>query len=125
MLRRLAFPILLVTTACGAQSPPIASASSATAAAPVPLARGGSGEARLRCGSQSLRARLREGQLLVQVDQGETRILAPVSDPRAGAGPAYGDGKLTLYRLPEAESWRLARGGETAGSPCHTEGTAP
>ena len=69
---------------------------------------------RLRCGSDTLRARLRDGQLLAQVGSGESKVLVPVNDPRASPGDAYGDGKLTLYKVPETQSWALASGNAAA-----------
>ena len=76
----------------------------------------------MRCGSESLRARLRQGELAVQVGAGETAVLVPVDDPRARPGQAYGDGKLTLYKVGEAERWRLARSAAPAvGAECNPE----
>jgi len=102
----------LALAACGAAEPPVQSAS-----ASAPLFRGAQQEVRLRCGSETLRARLRQGQILAQVGSGESTVLVPVDDPRASSGPAYGDGKLTLYKAPGAQSWMLATS-PTGASPC-------
>jgi hypothetical protein len=106
MLRALPALPLLALAGC-------ATAAAETATAPSPstaqLFRGGQAETRLRCGSESLRARLRQGQLLVQVGSGENAVLVPRDDPRARPGEAYGDGRLTLYRAPGGEGWMLAR----------------
>ena len=112
-----ALPLVLALAACAAAETPIQSAP----AAPQ-LFRGGAGEVRLRCGSESLRARLRQGQLAVQVGTGESTVLVPVDDPRARSGPAYGDGKLTLYKVPEGERWMLARSGGAAPAECRAGG---
>jgi hypothetical protein len=109
--------LLLATAACGSETPPVEST-----AASAQLFRGAGGEVRLRCGSESLRARLRQGQVLAQVGSGESAVLVPVDDPRAKSGPAFSDGRLTLYKLPEAQAWTLARG--SAAAPC-TQETAP
>ena len=105
------FPLLLLVpfAACGTETPPAQSAP-----ASPQLFRGAHTEVRLRCGSESLRARLRQGRILAQVGAGEEAILVPVDDPRAKSGPAYSDGKLTLYKVPEADGWTLA--GTAAGS---------
>lgn len=103
--------------ACGAGEPPVHSPSSTTQ-----LFRGGQAEVRLRCGSESLRARLRQGQLAVQMGTGESATLVPVDDPRAKSGQAYGDGRLTLYKVRDADSWRLARSSAPApGAECQPE----
>lgn len=107
--------LVLAAAACGAETPPIQAASDSP-----PLFRGAGSEVRLRCGSESLRARLRQGQIVAQTDAGETAVLAPVDDPRAQSGPAYSDGKLTLYKVPRADNWALARSG-SAGSACTRE----
>src|SRR5688572_5923249 len=98
MMMRL-FPLLLLVpvAACGAKTPPVQSAP-----ASPQLFRGAQTEVRLRCGSESLRARLRQGHLHAQVGAGAEAVLVPVDDPRAKSGPAYSDGKLTLYKVPEA-----------------------
>jgi hypothetical protein len=115
----LRIPIIAVSfaiTACGGEQP-VHSPSSA-----APLFRGGQGEVRLRCGSESLRARLRQGQIAVQVGAGERTVLVPVADPRAESGQAYGDGRLTLYKIRDTESWRLARSAAPApGAECKRE----
>ncbi len=67
-------------------------------------------EVRFRCGSEQLRAKLRNGRLVVQTASGERVILTPVAEPRAvPQTPAYGDGKLTLYKLREPQVWALSR----------------
>ena len=111
--------LCLATAACGAETPHVQSA----AAAPQ-LFRGGGSEVRLRCGSESLRARLRQGQILAQVGSGENKILVPVDDPRAKSGPAYSDGKLTLYKVPEAQTWTLAQH-DASTAECSPEPAAP
>lgn len=110
----------LALVACGGAEQPVHSASTAPQ-----LFRGGQAEARFRCGSESLRARLREGKLLVQVGSGETAALVPVDDPRSQAGKAYGDGKLTLYKVGNSETWMLARAGTAGDAECKQEPAAP
>ena len=117
MSRLSLFALPLALAACGAAETPIQSAP-----ATPQLFRGGQGEVRLRCGSETLRARLRQGQLAVQVGTGESTVLVPVEEPRARSGPAYGAGKLTLYKLPEAERWMLARSGGEAPAECRAGG---
>lgn len=110
----------LALAACGGEQP-VSGPSSAT-----PLFRGGQSEVRLRCGSDSLRARLRQGQIAVQVAAGESSVLVPVEDPRAASGQAFGDGRLTLYKMRDSESWRLARSAAPApGAECKPETGAP
>lgn len=47
---------------------------------------------------------------MVQTADGERASLAPVVEPRASPGtPAYGDGRLTLYKLKDGQVWALAR----------------
>lgn len=104
-----------------------ASTAAVRAAAPDPLLRSTGPEVRLRCGSELLRAKLRGGRLVVQTASGERAILVPVTAPRsAPQGRAYGDGRLTLYKLKDVQAWALARSGE-AGEParCTTERRAP
>ena len=110
----------LLLAACGPAAPPVQSASQSPQ-----LFRGGQTEVRLRCGSDSLRARLSQGQLLVQVGTGESAVLVPVEDPRAQAGQAYGDGKLTLYKVRDPESWMLAKSGAPGAAACRREQSAP
>lgn len=113
MLRIPAAAIAIALAACGSSQEPVQSAS-----APSQLFRGGQGEVRLRCGSDTLRAKLREGRLVVQLGAGESAVLVPVDDPRAKAGQAYGDGKLTLYRMGGPEGWMLARSDGPAAAAC-------
>ena len=40
-------------------------------------------------------------------------------------GLAYGDGKLTLYKLRDPESWMLARSDAPAATACQREATVP
>jgi hypothetical protein len=105
MIRFSLLTMCLATAACGAETPPVQSTSSSTS-----LFRGGAGEVRLRCGSETIRAKLRAGRLVAQIDGSESRILVPVNDPRAMSGPAYSDGKLTLYKVPDATGWTFANG---------------
>ena len=78
--------------------------------APDQLFRSTGPEVRFRCGSEQLRAKLRNGRLVVQTASGERVILTPVAEPRAvPQTPAYGDGKLTLYKLREPQVWALSR----------------
>jgi hypothetical protein len=105
--------IPLALAACGAAEPPVQSASASTPT----LFRGAQREVRLRCGSETLRARLRQGQILAQIGSGASTVLVPVDDPRASSGPAYGDGRLTLYKAPGAQSWMLATN-QAGASPC-------
>ena len=117
MSRTIIIALSFVLAACGPGEPPVHSPSSSTQ-----LFRGGQSEVRLRCGSESLRARLRQGQLAVQVGTGERAVLVPVDDPRAPSGQAYGDGRLTFYKLSDAGSWRLARSAApTPGAECKAE----
>ncbi len=117
MSRSMIVALSLALGACGASEPPIHSPSSTTQ-----LFRGGQTEVRLRCGSESLRARLRQGQVAVQLGTGESATLVPVDDPRAKPGQAYGDGRLTLYKVRDADSWRLARStAPTPGAECQAE----
>lgn len=106
-MMRFSLPALfLALSACGNAPPPVETPSSSTAQ----LFRGGGGEVRLRCGSDRLRARLSQGQIVARVDGGDSKVLVPVEDPRAQSGQAYSDGSLTLYKLPRSESWALADG---------------
>ena len=111
--------LLLATAACRSEATPVQTAGET----PILFRGGGGGEVRLRCGSETLRARLRQGQVLAQVGNDAPAVLAPVEDPRAGSGPAYSDGQLTLYKVPEAQNWALARGPADA-APC-TRDTSP
>ena len=116
-MSRLALLVLpLALAACGATQVPVQSAS-----ASPQMFRGGQSEVRLRCGSETLRAKLRQGQLLVQVGNGENSVLVPVDDPRAQAGHAYGDGKLTLFKVRDPEGWRLARADTADVAECRRE----
>ena len=115
-MMRLSVPaLLLALSACGAEPPPVATPSTS-----AQLFRGAGQEVRLRCGSERLRARLRQGQVLAQIGDGENRVLVPVEDPRAPSGEAYSDGKLTLYKIPDSQSWALADGASGA-SECRHE----
>ncbi len=114
MLRPAMIALSLALAACGASQPPVQSA----ADAPI-LFRGAHGEVRFRCGSERLRAKLRQGQILAQVGEGDSRVLVPVDDPRARPGQAYSDGKLTLYKLPDSQSWALADGASAAAECRH------
>ncbi len=117
MSRSIFIALFLALAACGAGEQPVHSAASAPQ-----LFRGGQAEVRLRCGSESLRARLRQGQLAVQVGSGESAVLVPVDDARAQSGQAYGDGRLTLYKVRDADGWRLARSAAPApGAECTPE----
>lgn len=121
MLRALPALPLLALAGCAAAEPVAAPATSSDQ-----LFRGGQNEARLRCGSESLRARLRQGQLLVQVGSGESAVLVPRDDPRAKPGEAFGDGRLTLYRAPGGEGWMLAKSSAPgAGAPCSPDAGVP
>ena len=62
--------------------------------------------------------------LLAQVGNGESAVLVPVEDPRAGAGPAYSDGRLTLYKVPEKDGWMLA-GAASPPAECRRETPSP
>ena len=67
-------------------------------------------EVRLRCGSELLRARLRAGRLEVQIANGDRLVLTPIVGPGAvRQGPAYGDGRLTLYKIRDPQIWALSR----------------
>lgn len=119
MYRVVAIALCFTLAACGAGTPPV----QAVAASPA-LFRGAGNEVRLRCGSETLRARLRGGQLLAQVGNGQSAVLVPVEDPRAGAGPAYSDGRLTLYKVPEKDGWMLA-GAASPPAECRRETPGP
>lgn len=67
-------------------------------------------EVRFRCGSELIRAKLRGGRLVVRTASGERAFLSPMVGP--GAVPqtsAYGDGRLTLYKVRDPQVWALAR----------------
>ncbi len=119
MYRVTAIALSFALAACATEAPPVHSAS-----ASPQLFRGTGSEVRLRCGSETLRARLRQGQVLAQVGNGESAVLLPVDDPRAGSGPAWSDGRLTLYKVPEKDAWALA-GATTAPAECRREAPAP
>ena len=90
-----------------------------SAASPDQLLRSAGPEVRFRCGSDVLRAKLRGGRLMVQTANGDKAVLARVTEPRAVPhSPAYGDGRLTLYKLKNPETWALARTGQP-GEPVH------
>jgi membrane-bound inhibitor of C-type lysozyme len=108
--------LALALAACGADQAPVQSAS-----AQPQVFRGGQAEVRFRCGSESLRARVRQGTVQVQVGSSESATLVPVTDPRAEAGHAYGDGKLTLYKVGNSETWMLAKSNESRASACQPE----
>ena len=107
--------LLVALSACGTETPPPQTPTSATQ-----LFRGAGHEVRLRCGSERLRARLRQGQVLAQIGDGEATVLVPVDDPRAASGQAYSDGRLTLYKLPDSPAWALA-GSASGPTPCRHE----
>lgn len=74
------------------------------------LLRSSGPEIHFRCGSETLRAKLRGGRLVVQTANGDRAILSPVTEPRAvPQAPAYGDGRLTLYKIRDPQVWALAR----------------
>ena len=80
------------------------------AAAAEQMLRSTGPEIHLRCGSETLRAKLRGGRLVVRTANGERAILTPVTEPRAAPrAPAYGDGRLTLYKIRDPQVWALAR----------------
>lgn len=114
MLRLFVPALFVALSACGADTPP-----PATAASGAQLFRGAGHEVRLRCGSERLRARLRQGQVLAQLGDGEATVLVPVDGPRAGSGQAYSDGRLTLYKLPDSPAWALADGASGAAQCRH------
>ena len=88
-----------------------------SASAPDQVLRSAGPEIRFRCGSEVLRAKLRGGRMMVQTANGEQAVLVRVSGPRAvPKAPAYGDGRLTLYKVEGAGSWTLIRAG-SAGPP--------
>ena len=115
MIRFSLLTMCVAAAACAAATSPVQSASSSTS-----LFRGGAGEVRLRCGSETIRAKLRAGRLVAQIGASESQVLVPVDDPRAESGPAYSDGKLTLYKVPDANAWALAKG-DTAAAQCSSE----
>ena len=103
-MRSLILPALIGAAACAPSTP------GQSAGAPAQLFRSTGPEVRFRCGSDLLRARLRGGRLLVHTASGEKALLSPMSEPRAVPhSPAYGDGRLTLYKLKDPEIWALAR----------------
>lgn len=80
------------------------------ASAAEQLLRSTGPEVQFRCGSETLRAKLRGGRLVVQTADGARAILSPVTEPRAvPRSPAYGDGRLTLYKIRDPQVWALAR----------------
>ena len=90
-----------------------------SAASPDQVLRSAGPEIRFRCGSQLLRAKLRGGRLMVRTANGEQAVLTRVTEPRAvPQSPAYGDGRLTLYKVKNRETWALARTGQP-GPPVH------
>ena len=90
-----------------------------SAASPDKLLRSAGPEIRFRCGSELLRAKLRGGRMMVQTANGEKAVLTRVTEPRAvPQSPAYGDGRLTLYKLKKPETWALVRSGRP-GKPVH------
>lgn len=98
-----------------------------TAVASNPLFRSTGPEVRFRCGSDLMRAKLRGGRLVVRTAQGEKAILSPVTEPRAiPLTPAYSDGRLTLYKVKNPETWALARA-DRPGDPaqCSPQRRAP
>ena len=90
-----------------------------SAGAPAQLFRSTGPEVRFRCGSDLLRAKLRGGRLMVQTANGDRAVLTRVTEPRAEPqSPAYGDGRLTLYKLKNPQTWAMARAGQP-GPPVH------
>ena len=109
--------LLLLAVIGGAACVPHEPAQSA--ASPDQLLRSAGPEVRFRCGSDLLRAKLRGGRLVVQTSNGEKAVLTRVTEPRAvPQSPAYGDGRLTLYKVKDPETWALARAGQP-GAPVH------
>ncbi len=103
-VRTLILSVLIGAAASVSQAPAYA------AAATDPLFRSTGPEIRFRCGSETLRAKLRGGRLVVQSANGERAILLPVTEPRAvPQTPSYGDGRLTLYKIKDSQVWALAR----------------
>ena len=57
---------------------------------------------------------------MVQTAQGERAVLLPVPGPgEIKASPAYGDGRLTLYKLKDSPAWALARTDRPGEPPQH------
>lgn len=102
-------------------------ATARSAASPDPLLRSAGPEVRFRCGSEVLRAKLRGGRMLVQTANGERAVLTRVTEPRAvPQSPAYGDGRLTLYKVKGPETWALARTGQPGPPvPCTPQRRVP
>ena len=113
-----AFFLPLAMAGCGAAEPQVQSASASASAS---VFRGGQSEVRFRCGSESLRARLRQGNVQVQLGSGETKTLVPVDDPRAQSGRAFGDGRLTLFKVGDTEDWMLARSDGSGATSCQRD----
>lgn len=108
---------LLFLAACGGEA--IYSPASASSREETGLFRGVPGaEVKLRCGSEELKARLRAGKLVVVVGNSEPAQLVPVTEPRAAPGSrAYGNGKLTFYRVAP-EAWELRKVDKDSASRC-------
>lgn len=75
---------------------------------------------RLRCGSESLRTRIRDGNIVVERVGRPTTVLRPLAENGA-AGSAYGDGSLTLYRLPDRDGWALKTTGGAKDAHCRAD----
>ena len=109
--------VLLLAVIGGACCVALEPAQSATS--PDPLLRAAGPEVRFRCGSDVLRAKVRGGRLMVQTANGDRAVLTRVAEPRAvPQSPAYGDGRLTLYKVKGPQTWALARTGQP-GPPVH------
>lgn len=78
-------------------------------AAPQLARSSGAGEVRLRCGSDRLRAKIRQGQVEVLVGNGNIATLTPLDGSASASNPTYGDGRLTLYKVREPDGWALAQ----------------
>ena len=90
-----------------------------SAVSPDQLLRSTGPEVRFRCGSDVLRAKLRGGRLMVQTANGDKAVLTRVTGPRAvPQSPAYGDGRLTLYKVKGPQAWALTRA-DQPGPPVH------
>lgn len=77
-------------------------------------------DTRLRCGSERLRTRLRSGDLVVERVGKPAAVLRPLVE-NGTTGSAYGDGSLTLYRIPGRDSWALKTANGSKEAPCNPD----
>ena len=115
-MRAAFLPFLVLVSACGGET--IYSPAAAASRPDIGLFRGANGEeVKLRCGSDELKARIRAGKLVVAVGNDAPVQLERVSELRVTAGPAYGNGRLTFYRVAP-EAWELKKSDTNSTSRC-------